>query len=448
MKMKNSYGKLQAFVKSVINSIVFIPSIVSIAAFLLGIIILSFEAPFLQNVFSSVPLIQVNEIGTLRAILTSFLTGIISILIFSFSMLMILLNQTASQYSPRILSWLIGKRANQWVLGIYLGTLIFTLLLLLNLPRNTDFRPLYNFGILVNALLVFISIVLFVSIINNVSRDLQISNIISDIYKQTLKRMAQETTNATEKELDQLADTGWLPYPAEEPGYLQNIGQERLVSIASRYDVCIKIHFHVGYYYMKGDPLFYIRQKQVGTELKKEIGAHFVFYQGERIQDNSYYGFKQLSEIAVKALSPGINDPRTANSCIDYLTDLFAIWMCKKDTRYLRDDKGIIRLLIYPPSFTDLVNISLMPILTYAKNDINILQSLLVMLRKLAQADKERRYQQELNLFFAGLLTEMDRHKSNAYYYTYLKKYIGQLKLADGYYDENSFKINENEKTS
>lgn len=434
MRLRNSYGWLHAAIGKIINSIGFIPSIMSFLAFGVGIFVVTAQGSFFKELFAMLPIIQIDNIETLRAILTSFLNGIISILIFSFSMLMIVLNQTASQYSPRILNWLIGKRSNQYILGTYLGTLIITLILLLSLPGDTDFQPVYNFGILLNSGLVFLCIILFVSIISNVSRDLQVSNITENIYKETLKRIGHEKTNASMEQLDLIKDSGWIAYPGTEHGYLQQIGQEELLRIAHEHDLMIKIPLITGKYYLAGDILFYLNRNGISADLADQIKSHFVFYQGERIQDNSYYGFKQLSEIAVKALSPGINDPRTANNCIDYLTDLFSVWMCKNDTRYIKDKKGKVRILIYPHTFQDLMDICLMPILVYGKKDINILQSLLVMLDKLAKKDEKRKYQKELNMFFNAVANEADRHKENTYFYNYLQEFKNKLHLHKDYF--------------
>lgn len=426
--------KLYALVINIKNKITFLPTLISLGAFLLGVAVITFRNAEIESFLFHTPLVKIHEIETLRSILTAFLTGLISITIFSFSMMMLVLSQVANQYSPKILNWMVGKRSNQYVLGVYLGTIIFTILLLIQLPETSELKPLYHFAIVIDAGLTFYCLTLFVTFINHISNDIQISNIIEKIYQKTCKKLKQEVKRNNTKEIHDPPQLNWIEYNSEQSGYLQKITQDDLLKLLVKNNLKIKIVQNFGYYHIKGNVLYSLDKEIKDKKLLDAIRNTFIFYSGEIIQNHTFYGFRQLSEIAVKALSPGINDPGTASTCLDYLTDLFAIRMDNRIVNTILDKEKVPRIFIHSYSFTELFNICLIPILNYGHGDITILQNLLVSLRKLAHKDSHKQYQKELNEFLKTLLFHIDQQKENLYFYNYLQVDIRKLKEVQSNY--------------
>lgn len=114
-----------------VNSIAFLPAI--IALLFLGLswlmILLDFSDAG-KNIKSQLPWLSLKDASTARSIISAIAAGIISLTVFSFSMVMIVLNQAASQMSNRVLDKLIGNKSQQWVLGFYIGTIVYALFLL------------------------------------------------------------------------------------------------------------------------------------------------------------------------------------------------------------------------------------------------------------------------------------------------------------------------------
>ncbi|EAR20319.1 putative orphan protein [Nitrococcus mobilis Nb-231] len=121
--------------------------------------------------------------------------------------------------------------------------------------------------------------------------------------------------------------------------------------------------------------------------IKNALLDCFITYPGEYIEEHYIYGFKQISEIAAKALSPGINDPGTALHAIDLLTMLYLAQMEIHEAGYLFDDHGRLRVIKNLISFDELLYRYLSPIRIYGKADVIVLARLLECLNKLLYAD-------------------------------------------------------------
>jgi uncharacterized membrane protein len=425
--IKKTGTKLLTFTSLIKEKISFIPTLISIAAFGLGILLITLRNSDIEYFFFKTPLVKIHSIETLRSILTAFLTGLISITIFSFSMVMVVLNQAASHYSPKILNWMVGKRSNQYTLGIYLGTIIFTILLLIQLPKNSEFKPAYHFAIVLDAGLTFYCLTLFVSFINRVANDIQVSHITESIYRKTYRKLKSETSKNKAQFTYKTKIHSWTEYPSQESGYLQKISANNLLKIAINNDLEIKIIQRFGYYHIAGTALFCLSKEIKDKEQIESINSAFIFYPGERIQEHTFYGFRQLSEIAVKALSPGINDPGTAVTCLDYLTDLFAFKMNDDSPLVLSDKNKTPRIYIHSYTFTELFEICLIPILNYGQKDTTILAALIHSLGKLARVDTDKKHQKELNKFLNALRQKIELQKETEYFYNYLKNEISTL---------------------
>ena len=128
-------SKYQTFV----SSIAFIPGFISLGFLVFAALIFSFDLTETgQQIKSDIPWLSIKDPSTARSILGAIAGGIISLTVFSFSMVMIVLNQAASQMSNRVLDKLIGNRFQQIVLGIYIGTIIFTFFLFSTIRETGD----------------------------------------------------------------------------------------------------------------------------------------------------------------------------------------------------------------------------------------------------------------------------------------------------------------------
>src|SRR5690606_15243639 len=130
-------------------------------------------------------LLIIDNADTARSLLSTLIGGVISLMVFSFSMVMILLNQASTNYSPRLLPGLISNKRHQFVLGFYIGTILFNILCLINvLPGDNPFQ-IPAFTILIAIMLGPVCLILFVFFIHSISEAIQINNILQRLYQVT-----------------------------------------------------------------------------------------------------------------------------------------------------------------------------------------------------------------------------------------------------------------------
>lgn len=173
--------------------------------------------------------------------------------------------------------------------------------------------------------------------------------------------------------------------------YFQGFDKKKLLKFAASCNGYIQFLHPVSSYLLKQSPLLCLyTNKEVS---KKDVDAVLqmvdLFYD-ESIETNFYYGFHQLAEIAIKALSPGINDPQTAVISMHALTDLFLYLICNNMHTAYKDKDGENRIFINQRSNEDLFAECFQPIWNYGKEDMYVQDAMLNMITQLKEASDNR----------------------------------------------------------
>lgn len=313
--------------------------------------------------------LRLRDASTARSILSTIATGLLSFTVFSFSMVMILLTQAASQLSNRILANLIGKRFQQAILGCYIGTILYALFLL------TAIRDIDS-GIHIPALSIYLLILftiadvfLFIYFLTYVTQSVRYETVISDILSKTesaLTALSSGCSRTDSESEDRPATT--LLSPVSE--YYQGFDQAGLVQVATRAGVDVRLLHPVGTYLLKGAPFIEVRSAvSLSTKEEDALLSSFDFYTGQSPDAHYLYGFRQLTEMALRALSPGINDPATAVQALHALAHLLLLRMSTPVRNFLTDAEGRLRVETCEPAVTVLVEDFFWPIWDYGKGD-------------------------------------------------------------------------------
>ncbi|MTI20815.1 DUF2254 domain-containing protein [Fulvivirga sp. RKSG066] len=373
--MKSWTTTVYDFYLKVINSIAFYPTLITIAFMGFSVVVMSIEyAEIILDLKEHLKSFLVHAEDNARLILGTIVGSVISLMVFSFSMVMVVLNSATATLSPRVLPGLISNKFHQTVLGFYLGTIIFSLILIININSATSEYKVPSLGILVSMLLVIVCLGLFVYFIHSISQKIQVDNILNGIYKNTKKELKEADTDRSDGELPNTKN--WYDLNAGYSGYLKRINKEGLLNFCNEHEVKIKVKVPLGSFVGKYHP-FVMTSKKLDEDKAADIMSFFILYPEERIADYYTFGFKQISEIAVKALSPGINDPGTALKAIDLLSDLFIEVMQMKEEVCITNKDEEVTVILTPTSFEDLLYRILVPIRSYGKEDILILLRLL-----------------------------------------------------------------------
>ena len=380
--MKQLYYRTLSFFNIIESKIAFYPT-----AFAVFGILFAFLMIYLENLgiskylLDKAPFLVVNNGNTALTILSSLISGLISVIVFSFSMVMLLLSQASSNYSPRLLPGLISNKRHQIILGAYLSTILYNIFILFTIQPNGDKYQIPGFAVLMGILGTVICIYAFIFFIHNISQSIQISNILEKIYVQSRNRLEILLDKETEYDQNFPDSEGWYEYHSEKSGYFQNISTTNLIDICIQSETKIHILPVKGIFILNGTPILKSK-KELDKKIVDQLLANFNFAREELVQDNYVLGFKQITEIIVKAMSPGINDPGTALNAIDYLSELFALRMQKKDINIVRrEDEPYLK--INTIAFEELMYQVMASIRTYCKHDITLTHKLLLMFNHL-----------------------------------------------------------------
>lgn len=395
-----------------VTSYWFVPSImlVAAAAFAIGILWLDVVLP--PEVKSWAWLYSGGSAGA-RSLLSTVAGSVMTVAGVVFSITIMILAQASSQFGPRLLRTFMRDTGNQVVLGTFLSTFLYCLLVLRRVygPDNGGFVP--HIAVTVAVLLAIASMAVLIYYIHHISTMLQASNVVA--------AMGQEFDRAIERAFPhQLgAQGGWsspeplppdfestcLPVLSTKDGYIQALNADPLMKLAVKHDLLVRLDRRPGQYVMKGHPLLHVWP---GTRCSEELasdldGCFFVGWQRTSEQDIEF-AVNQMVEIAVRALSPGINDPFTAMTCIDWLGEALsrvALRPLPGPNRY--DDDGKLRVVVASIStFPGLVDAAFNQIRQYSTSSVAVKMRLLEMIgeigRNVDQAPQKEILQQHLEM--------------------------------------------------
>lgn len=380
--MKQLYNKLLKLLHVIKSKIIYYPTVFAVLGIMFAFIIMYFENLGISRyLLDNLPILVVDNGDTALTILSAIITGLISMMVFSFSMVMLLLSQASSNYSPRLLPGLISDKSHQIILGIFLGTILYCIFILFSIQPTGDKYQIPGFSVLLGIVFTVACIYAFIYFIHNISESIQISKILDRVFLTAQTNLTALIEEENKGKVSFPETTEWKKYYPAECGYLQNISIPNLVEICKHKNVQLHVLPVNGVFVLKGFPLFRA-SKELDKETVNSIISNFNFSRGELVQDNYVLAFKQITEIILKAMSPGINDPGTALNGIDYLSELFSLRMQKKDRNIIvRDNEAYLR--INTVDFEELLYNVMAAIRTYCKHDIILIQKLMLMLQYL-----------------------------------------------------------------
>ncbi|MCK2184461.1 DUF2254 domain-containing protein [Halomonas getboli] len=375
------------------SSIAYLPTLAAASYGLLGLLILlstTLDVGFPDGLAPWIPPLPDGA----RGLMTALLGGMISLMVFSFSMVMSILSQAGGNFSHKLVFGLIGERRHQWVLGHYLGTILLLLLLLM---APDDARGWMAPAVYLACILVVHCLGLFVYFIHGASQSVQVDAVIGGLHDATLHAMRRQQA-CQRGERWRCMDTPALPRPPcheirmHREGYVQGADLAAMARLAARLDGRLHLSFRFGDYLIQGAPLAVLEAERAPDEAWEEaLWECLICLDGESVSEHYVHGMTQLMEVALKALSPGINDPGTARLCLHRLTDLLRHHLAWQPPDALLDEQERLRVTWPLEDFDSLLHRLFVPLLHYGGDDQSVLLGLLKALKALSlEADGPR----------------------------------------------------------
>ena len=347
-----------------------------------------------------------------RTLLSTLAGSMITMASVTFSITIVALSLASSQFGPRLLVNFMRDTGNQVVLGTFIATFIYSLLVLRTVRSVGENTFVPHISVTVAVLLALVSLGLFIYFIHHVSVSIQAQNVIASVERElnrAIERLFPEKKSdlAFEYELrheDDVPDNfdqDAQPVTAMHSGYLQSIDNEGLMKLTIEHDLLLRLEYRPGNFIASGNNLVKVWPNERFEEgLSEKINDTFIFgAQRLRLQDVEFE-IDQLVEIALRALSPGINDPFTAMACIDRLGVALAHLAERQiPSGYRYDDKNKLRLMADAVTFEGLVETAFNQIRQFCRSSpavtIRLLETIAVIAAHAGtQAEREALRQQ------------------------------------------------------
>lgn len=401
----------------------FIPALLTIAAISFAAFILFIDT---QLQTKNIPAwLYTGEPGGARAILTTIAASMVSIASLTFSITMVVLTLASSQYGSRLLYNFMRDHANQTVLGIYIGTFIYCLLVLRQITPVDGAAYVPHLAVNFAILLALAGIGVLIFFIHHIAESIQANTVIANVSRE-LQNSIDRFFPEKDESVDYKPEQGlfedkhnYSSVKATTNGTLQAVNQQELLKIAVENDFVIKLMHRAGDYLVEGTELLRIHPaKKPDDALITRLHDTFITGNHRNLLQDIEFAFHQLVEIALRALSPGINDPFTAISCIDEISaGLARIMQRHMPPRCLADDNGKVRVILDVTTFEGIVNSAFDQIRQHAVNNpaisIKLLQSIsaiLVFARNKEQRDALfHQARMMFNMAMAGHITDEDK---------------------------------------
>lgn len=413
--------------REVTTSIAFYPTIISVFLFFCGVLIMYVEySELVINFKSHISILLVTGKDSAITLLSTLSGSIISLTVFSFSMVMIVLNRASATLSPRVIPGLITRKSHQIVLGFYLGTIIYSLILIINIRNAEQEFQIPSLGILISMILGIICLALFVYFIHSISNAIQVDSVLNDLFSDTLKGLKDVKEKQDQNKLSSIPDTeGWKKIKSIQSGYYKGIHKRKLLNILEKENLQLIITINQGFFIVKEYPFIKTnRDISDDEELLEEIYSCFIFYIEEYISDHYHYGLKQISEIAVKAMSPGINDPGTAIKSIDMLCVLLIERLQIEDVNATFGKDDNLLFLDREPTLAKLIGDNFTPVRCYAADDSKVLYNIIEALKNMLYAKNNTKDSESVILeYIQTILNDADHNIKNSYD----RKYINEI---------------------
>jgi uncharacterized membrane protein len=347
---------------------------------------------------------QLLRIGadSARAVLAAIAGAMLAVVGIIFSILIVVLVLASQQFSPRILRNFVRDSISQDVLSLFIGTFTYSLLVLARISEYEDrvFTPVLSVtGAIILAL---VAIGAFIYFIDHITKTIRASYIIADINTHTetlLKRLFAEAPReevALAAKADDIEEPSWqaaeaTPVNSPRPGYIQAIDYTALVRIAQENSFVVMLERRMGDFVARDTLLLSLLPGQkVSQGLLDALRNAFDIGTERTMFGDVLFGIRQLVDIALKAISPAINDPTTAVNCIDYLDNILIQAARHADIPgRFRDENGSLRLIAPQPTFVMMLDLAFDQIRHYSRSEVTITLRMLDALAEIAQATTE-----------------------------------------------------------
>jgi uncharacterized membrane protein len=376
------------------SSFWFVPAVIVLDAVTLAAVLIAVDATVNLDVVERWPLLFGAGAAGARGLLTAVAGSMITVAGVVFSITIVALSLTSSQYTSRVLRNFMRDRINQVVLGVFVGIFAYCLMVLRTIRGGDEGAFVPSLAVLAGLILAFVGIGFLIYFIHYISMSIQASHIIAAVAHETVAAVdhlfpeelgggADEDDGKSAMPLERHA---WSAVPSRKTGYIESIDEDNLLALAQGRWTILRMEHGIGEFVIKGTPLISVAGPGgLDEETTAKLNAVYIISRQRTVEQDTAFGIRQIVDIALKALSPGINDTTTAVMCVDYLAAILVRLATRRITIFPRFDQGELRVIARGPSFGSLLAEAFDQIRQNAEGNVAVMSRMLDALQTIAR---------------------------------------------------------------
>lgn len=365
----------------------YIPLLMSIAALLFSILTLLLDHLLVLHWIETLGWFRASNPEGARVILSTIATSMITVAGVTFSMTIVAVAFAANQIGPRLVSNFMRDRGNQITLGTFIATFLYCLFILLALfnankigiTESDGLVFIPQISLLMAIFLTISSIIVLIYFIHHIPESISMSNVIAQIGEELNRQVdslfpiniGKETSiqSVSIPQNYQHHDT----VVATKQGYIRILDGDTIINIAKKHNLIFQLEVRPGTYVTEGSTLLRIYSaEKIGDSIHKQCVDAFALGHQRNQEQDIIFLINEMVEIIARALSPGINDPFTAMTCLDWLqSTLQKISKTNQPSAYRYDIENKLRLITKPISFTEFCSLIFCRVQPYVCRDRN-----------------------------------------------------------------------------
>jgi uncharacterized membrane protein len=322
-----------------------------------------------------------------RGMLSTIAGSMMTVVGVTFSMLLVTLALASSQYTSRILRNFMRDRVTQVVFGIFAGIFTYCLIVLRTIRDADEGGFVPSLAVTFGVVLAIGGINVLIFFIHHIASSIQASSIIASVAAETMMAVdglfpEKLGRGPVDDDVDQsplpLPERSWQAVPAKGNGYIQSVNHAALLRLSREHQTIVRMERGIGEFVVHGTPLASLAlEAPPGEEVIAALQAAYSIRRHRTVEQDSAFGIRQIVDMALRALSPGINDTTTAVMCVDYLTAILAQLASRKIPALHRYEGDALRVIAMAPTFEKLLADAFDQIRRNAEGNVSVMVRLL-----------------------------------------------------------------------
>jgi uncharacterized membrane protein len=411
-------SRLEFLSSNLRSSFWFVPSLIFVASIAAAVGLVELDSGQARPWIEQWPRVFGSGAPGARGMLSTIAASMMTVVGVTFSMTLVTLALASSQYTSRILRNFMSDRITQVALGVFGGIYIYCLIVLRTIRGGEEtFIP--SLAVFFGVVLAMGGIVVLIVFIHHIAASIQASSIIESVTAETLASIDRLTSK---HEDDARGRDPPVAGPAPEDGeagrpvvsrrigYIQSTDVSALLRLAHVHDLVIRVERGVGEFVVKGAMLATVAAREgLPGELADDIEAAFNIFRFRTIEQDPGFGIRQIVDIALRALSPSVNDTTTGVMCVDYLSAILAHLVNREFPACARCCENTLRVVSREPTFEGLLTDAFDQIRGSAHGNVSVLVRMLEALRAVAAVTHRPRLRKAL----AGYLPRVQEMRAS-----------------------------------